>query len=56
MVTEPTHIDTGTLDLVLTDARDLVRIRDSSPIGTSNHSALFIDIDCTGVTCSSLGV
>ena len=44
MVTEPTHVDGGILDLVLTDAHTLVWIRVGPPIGTSDHNALFIDV------------
>ena len=42
MVTEPTHTDGGTLDLVLTDVPDFVgRVR--SPGGISDHRAVYID-------------
>ena len=44
MFTEPTHIDRGVLDLLLTDAHNLVGVRGGSPIGTSDHSVLFIDV------------
>ena len=44
MLTETTHIDGGLLDLVLTDAPELVGIRVGSSVGTSNHSAVFIDV------------
>ena len=44
MVTEPTHIDGGGLDLVLTDAPDVAGVRVGSPVGTSDHSAVFIDV------------
>ena len=44
MVTEPTHIDGGALDLVLTSVHDLVEVRVGSPFGTSDHSAILIDV------------
>ena len=44
MVTEPTGIDGGVLDLVLTDIPDVVGVRVGSPVGTSDHSAIFIDV------------
>ena len=44
MITEPTHIDIGVLDLVLTDVPDVVGVRVGSPDGTSGYSALFIDV------------
>ena len=40
MVTEPTHIDRGVLDLVLTDVPDVVGVRISWPVGTSDYSAV----------------
>ena len=42
MVTDPTHIDEGIFDLVLTDAHDLVEVRVGYLVGTSDHSAIFI--------------
>ena len=43
-VTEPTHIDEWVLDLVLTDVPDIVGVRVCSSVGTSDHSAIFIDV------------
>ena len=43
-VSEPTHIDRGVLGLVLTDVHDFVGVRVGSPIRTSDHRAMFIDI------------
>ena len=43
MVTEPTHIDGGVLDLVLTDVPDVIRVRVGLP-GTSNHCAVFMNV------------
>ena len=43
MVTKPTHIDGGVLDLLLTDARDLVEVPIDSLIETSDYSAHFVD-------------
>ena len=44
MVTESKYIDGGVLGLVQTDAHDLVEVRVVSPIGTLDHSTLFIDV------------
>ena len=44
MVTEPTHIDEGVLDLVLTDIPDVVEYRVESPVGPSGHGAVFMDV------------
>ena len=44
MDTKPTHIDGGVLDLVLPDVPDVVEVGVDSPIGTSYHSAIFIDV------------
>ena len=44
MITEPTHIDGGVLDLVLTDVPDVVVVRVGSPVGILDHSAVFIDV------------
>ena len=44
MVMEPTHIGGGVLNLVLTDVPDVVGVRVSSPVGASDHSAVFIDV------------
>ena len=44
MVTELTHIDGAVLDLVLTDVPDISGILVGSPVGTSDHSAVIIDI------------
>ena len=43
-VTELTHTEGGILDLVWTDAHDLVTVRVVPPIGISDHNALFIDV------------
>ena len=40
---EPTRIDEGILELGLTDVPALVGIQVDSPVGTSGHSAVFID-------------
>ena len=40
----PTHIDEGMLDLVLADVPDVVGIRVGSPVGASDHSAIFMDV------------
>ena len=47
VVTETTHIDGGVLDLVLTYVHDLVDVQVGSTVGTSDHSAIFIDIVLT---------
>ena len=39
MVSEPTHIEGR-----VTDISDIVGVRVGSPVGTSDHSAVFIDI------------
>ena len=44
MVTEPTHNDRGVLELVLTDIPDGVEIRVGSTLGTSDHSAIFMNV------------
>ena len=44
MVTKSTQVDGGGLDLVLTDVSDLVGSRIGSPVGTSDHSVIFIGI------------
>ena len=44
MVTEPTHIDGGVLDLVLTDVPDIVEVRVGTPVGTSGYSAVFMNV------------
>ena len=40
LVVGPTHARGGTLDLVMTDVPDLVRVAVVSPIGNSDHSSL----------------
>ena len=42
-MTEPTHIDEGVPDLMLTNVPDLVEVRSGSLVGTSDHSAIFTD-------------
>ena len=44
MATEPIYIDGGVLDLLLTDVTDVVGVRVGSPVGTSDHSAVFIGV------------
>ena len=44
IVTKPSHIDEGVLDLVLTDSPDIVGVRVDSIVGTSDHSAVLIDV------------
>ena len=43
-VTEPTHIEGWVLDLVVTNAPDVVGVRAGSLVRTSNHSVIFIDV------------
>ena len=40
MVVGPTHARGGTLDLLMTDVPDLVRVSVVAPIGSSDHSSL----------------
>ena len=40
MVIGPTHARGGTLDLLMTDVPDLVRVSVVAPIGNSDHSSL----------------
>ena len=40
MVVGPTHARGGTLDLLMTDVPDLVRVAVVAPIGNSDHSSL----------------
>ena len=40
MVVGPTHARGGTLDLLITDVPDLVRVAVVAPIGNSDHSSL----------------
>ena len=40
MVVGPTHARGGTLDLLMTDVTDLVRVSVVAPIGNSDHSSL----------------
>ena len=40
LVVSPTHARGGTLDLLMTDVPDLVRISVVAPIGNSHHSSL----------------
>ena len=44
MITEPTDIEGSVLDFVLTDVPDVVGVRVDSPVGTSNHRTVFIDV------------
>ena len=40
LVVSPTHAHGGTLDLLMTDVADLVRVAVVAPIGNSDHSSL----------------
>ena len=40
LVTGPTHTRGGTLDLLMTNVPDLVRVAVEAPLGSSNHSLL----------------
>ena len=40
LVVGPTHARRGTLDLLMTDVVDLVRVAVVAPIGNSDHSSL----------------
>ena len=40
LVVGPTHARGGTLDLLMTDVPDLVRVAVVAPIGSSDHSSL----------------
>ena len=40
MVVGPTHARGGTIDLLMTDVPDLVRVAVVAPIGNSDHSSL----------------
>ena len=40
LVVGPTHARGGTLDLLMTDVPDLVRVAAVAPIGNSDHSSL----------------
>ena len=51
MVTEPTHIDGGVPNLVLTSVHDLFEVWVGSPVGTSDHSAIFIDVVLEYLVC-----
>ena len=44
MIMEPTHIDRGGLDWVLTDVQDPDEVWVSSSVDTSDHNAIFIDV------------
>ena len=44
MVEEPTHIDGGVLDFVPADFPYILGIRAGSPVGTSDHSAVFYGV------------
>ena len=43
LVVSPTHAHGETLDLLITDVPDLVRVAVVAPIGNSDHSSLSID-------------
>ena len=40
LVVSPTHARGGTLDLLMTDVPDIVRVAVVAPIGNSDHSSL----------------
>ena len=42
MVSEPSHIDGGVLDLVLTDVPDVLWVQVRLSVGTSDHRAVFV--------------
>ena len=44
MVSEPTHIGGGVLDLVLTDVSEFIGVRVGSPIEAADHSEQYITI------------
>ena len=52
LVVGPTHTRGGTLDLLVTDVPDLVRVSVVAPIGNSDHSSLSAVISMAG--CSEL--
>ena len=45
----PTHAYGGTLDLLMTDVPDLVRVAVVAPLGSSDHSSLSIAISMAQV-------
>ncbi len=45
LVPGPTHLAGNRLDLVLTDVPDKVKVTTMSPLGTSDHSAISIQLD-----------
>ena len=44
MVTESKHVDGEMLGLVVTDVPNIVGVRVGSPVRTSDHSVIFIDV------------
>ena len=44
LVIGPTHAHGGTLDFLMTDVNDLVRVAVAAPLGSSDHSSLSIAI------------
>ena len=48
LVVSPTHARGGTLDLLMTDVPDLVRVAVVSPIGNSDHSSVSSHFDGSG--------
>ena len=48
LVIGPTHARGGTLDLLMTDVPDLVRVAVVAPLGRSDHSSLDSHFDGTG--------
>ena len=49
LVTGPTHARGGTLDLLMTDVPDLVRMAVGAPLGSSDHSSLLTAISMAQV-------
>ena len=47
LVVGPTHVRGGTLELLMTDVSDLVRVSVVAPIGNSDHSSLSAVISMT---------
>ena len=51
LVVGPIHARVGTLDLLITDVPDLVRVSVVAPIGNSDHSALSAVISTDQAVC-----
>ena len=54
LVVGPTHARGGTLDLLMTDVPDLIRVAVVAPIGNSDHSSLSAVILMAGSGSSKL--